>query len=515
MMWKKEKISCQSIIGWLLTGISILMLIKSVMLCFCNDIWYDELFTVGMIEHSYGELIAFTARDVHPPLYYCITKVFVDLCKLLYPAADTVIAAKVVSVLPYFIIALYSVTFIRKRFGSFTSGVFLFSVIAMPQLAGYTVEIRMYSWALLFVTATLLHAYGTLTAEKMQRIHGAAMVLYGLAAAYTQYFACVAVVMIYLYVLIVLLFCNRSRVREWFLWVIVSILGYVPWLSVLISQMTAVNQDYWILPLTWRSLGGCVKFLMKPSFSDDRLNTVLAVVLFLVYAAVLAVFVTKTQKLYCYGRVQFAIAGIGTLVGLVAFGFLASILVRPIFVYRYMIPAMGCFWLAFAICMGSLTDSKLQMRGQFIITLLILIIGLRDYRAFMGEEEYKALLMQDTQKALASVDAGDILIYNFDQVQAVTSYYLEDTVDSYLWCDTPEELIQVIIRPYDRIDDVQDVMALAQKGAEEGRNVLFIGSFNSRDEIVDKWRKAGLTVEEQGSYLLERYWFNIYKVSIE
>lgn len=515
MMWKKEKISCQSIIGWLLTGISILMLIKSVMLCFCNDIWYDELFTVGMIEHSYGELIAFTARDVHPPLYYCITKVFVDLCKLLYPAADTVIAAKVVSVLPYFIIALYSVTFIRKRFGSFTSGVFLFSVIAMPQLAGYTVEIRMYSWALLFVTATLLHAYGTLTAEKMQRIHGAAMVLYGLAAAYTQYFACVAVVMIYLYVLIVLLFCNRSRVREWFLWVIVSILGYVPWLSVLISQMTAVNQDYWILPLTWRSLGGCVKFLMKPSFSDDRLNTVLAVVLFLVYAAVLAVFVTKTQKLYCYGRVQFAIAGIGTLVGLVAFGFLASILVRPIFVYRYMIPAMGCFWLAFAICLGSLTDSKLQMRGQFIITLLILIIGLRDYRAFMGEEEYKALLMQDTQKALASVDAGDILIYNFDQVQAVTSYYLEDTVDSYLWCDTPEELIQVIIRPYDTIDDVQDVMALAQKGAEEGRNVLFIGSFNSRDEIVDKWRKAGLTVEEQGSYLLERYWFNIYKVSIE
>lgn len=515
MMWKKEKISCQSIIGWLLTGISILMLIKSVMLCFCNDIWYDELFTVGMIEHSYGELIAFTARDVHPPLYYCITKVFVDLCKLLYPAADTVIAAKVVSVLPYFIIALYSVTFIRKRFGSFTSGVFLFSVIAMPQLAGYTVEIRMYSWALLFVTATLLHAYGTLTAEKMQRIHGAAMVLYGLAAAYTQYFACVAVVMIYLYVLIVLLFCNRSRIREWFLWVVVSILGYVPWLSVLISQMTAVNQDYWILPLTWRSLGGCVKFLMKPSFSDDRLNTVLAVVLFLVYAAVLAVFVTKMRKLYCYGRVQFTIAGIGTLVGLVAFGFLASILVRPIFVYRYMIPAMGCFWLAFAICLGSLTDSKLQMRGQFIITLLILIIGLRDYRAFMGEEEYKALLMQDTQKALASVDAGDILIYNFDQVQAVTSYYLEDTVDSYLWCDTPEELIQVIIRPYDTIDDGQDVMTLAQKGAEEDRNILFIGSFNSRDEIVDEWRKAGLTVEEQGSYLLERYWFNIYKVSIE
>lgn len=515
MMWKKEKISCQSIIGWLLSGISILMLIKSVMLCFCNDIWYDELFTVGMIEHSYGELIAFTARDVHPPLYYCITKTFADLCKLINPAADTVIAAKVVSVLPYFIIALYSVTFIRKRFGSFTSGVFLFSVIAMPQLAGYTVEIRMYSWALLFVTATLLHAYGTLTAEKMQRIHGVAMVLYGLAAAYTQYFACVAVVMIYLYVLVGFLLHHKSRVREWFLGVILSILGYSPWLSVLISQMTAVNQDYWILPLTWRSLGGCVKFLMKPSFSNDRLNTVLAVVLFLVYVAVLVAFMIKTRKLYHNGMVLFAIAGIGALAGLVLFGFLVSILVRPIFVYRYMIPAMGCFWLAFAVCLGSLTDSKGLIYGKLIVTALLVVIGLRNYRAFMGEEEYKALLMQDTQEALTSVDAEDIVIYNFDQVQAVTSYYLEDTVDSYLWCDTPEELIQDIIRPYGTIDDVQDVMALAQKGAEEDRNVLFIGSFNSRDEIVDEWRKAGLTVAEQGSYLLERYWFNIYKVSIE
>ena len=58
-----------------------MMLLKSLTLCFSSDIWYDELFTVGMIEHSYGDLIGFTARDVHPPLYYCIVKLFVDLCK--------------------------------------------------------------------------------------------------------------------------------------------------------------------------------------------------------------------------------------------------------------------------------------------------------------------------------------------------------------------------------------------------------------------------------------------------
>ena len=115
-MKSKIKISGKDAFGWLLICISVLMLCKSLALCFSNDIWYDELFTVGMIEHSYGELIHFTAADVHPPLYYCVTKFFVDLCKLVLPGAGTVIPAKIVSVLPYFVLLLYSVRWIRKRF---------------------------------------------------------------------------------------------------------------------------------------------------------------------------------------------------------------------------------------------------------------------------------------------------------------------------------------------------------------------------------------------------------------
>lgn len=67
-MKSKINFSGKDAFGLLLIGISVLMLGKSVALCFSNDIWYDELFTVGMIEHSYGELIRFTAADVHPPL---------------------------------------------------------------------------------------------------------------------------------------------------------------------------------------------------------------------------------------------------------------------------------------------------------------------------------------------------------------------------------------------------------------------------------------------------------------
>ena len=555
-MNQKQKISRRDILGYFFLGVSIIMLGKSLMLCFSSDIWYDELFTVGMIEHSYGDLIAFTARDVHPPLYYCIVKFFVDLCKLISPQANPVVIAKIISVLPYFILLGYSVTFIRKKFSILAGGLFLFCVIAMPQLSSYTVEVRMYSWALLFVTAAYLHAYGTIVCydvgkkaaemqdcgnsrennaenRKNRGIHAAALVFYGLAAAYTQYFACVAVIMVYFYVLVVFLLRDRDRIKEWLLWVAVSVVGYVPWLYVLLKQITAVNENYWILPLTWRSLGGCVKFIMKPAFTNEVLNIVLAVVMFIAYACV---FVYMVAKLFYNGRqnqgypqntnedieqdissynvykrhVEFALAGVGVLAGLVLFGFVASFVIRPIFVYRYMIPALGCFWLSFAVNMDDMA-SREKLCMSAVITFCILVIGLRNYRAFMGEEEYKILLMEQTETALSSIASEDIVIYNFDQVQAVTSYYLDRETQSYLWCGTPETLIQDIIRPYDTVEEAREIKAWC----EDGRTVWFIGSFNSRDDIVKEWSAAGMHIEETGSYLLERYWFNLYKVTIE
>ena len=569
-MNRKRKISGKDIFGYLFLEISAVMLLRSLMLCFSNDIWYDELFTVGMIEHSYGDLIAFTARDVHPPLYYCIVKFVLELCKLISAQANAVVIAKVVSVLPYFILFAYSVTFIRRRFGIFTGGLFMFCAIAMPQLSAYTVEVRMYSFALLFVTAAFLHAYGTITAGSatvgtrahMRQIHAAALVGYGLAAAYTQYFACVAVIMVYLYVLIVFLLEDRSRIKEWLLWAVISVAGYIPWLYALFGQITTVRENYWILPLTWRSLGGCVKFVMKPAFTNGILSVILAVVMFVICALV---FVYGASKVCHYGiekyknaqnksiidsarmiqtgiqmnghskehseaeieaqnrnlnedvhqsnveRFGFAIAGVGVLIGLVAFGFVASALLRPIFVYRYMIPALGCFWLGFAVAFNEMWEENGDRIYKLIftaITICMLIIGLRDYRAFMGEEEYKILLMQQTGEALSAIAPDDIVIYNFDQVQAVTSYYLDAATESYLWCGTPETLIQEIIRPYDTVEDVQAI----KTWCEDGRRIWFIGSFNSREDIVAEWKADGLKVEETGSYFLERYWFNLYKI---
>lgn len=282
-----------------------------------------------------------------------------------------------------------------------------------------------------------------------------------------------------------------------------------------------------------------MKFLMKPAFANDVLNTVLAVVLFGVY---IFVFMWNGVKLCHNGRVLpkqwpdfiFMSAGIGVLVGLVLFGFAASAILRPIFVYRYMIPALGCFWLAFALGVSKLSENDgkqptavfLFVKRKIItaeisadrickgitaaVCALVLLVGLRDYRAFMGEEEYKILHMQDTTAALDEIGAEDILIYNFDQVQMVLGYYADN--DSYLWYGQPETLIQDICGAKGALDEDTGQI---KEWIAQGRTVWFVGSFNSREDIVKAWRTEGLHVEETGSCLLERYWFNLYKLSVD
>ncbi|MCM1087426.1 MAG: glucosyltransferase domain-containing protein [Muribaculaceae bacterium] len=523
MSLKIQKLSYREAIGWIFLGVGLIMLGNSIRLCFCSDIWYDELFTVGMYEHSYGELVHFTAKDVHPPLYYCITKFFTDLGKGILPAADSIVIAKMVSVMPYFLLLLYSLTWLRKRFGILAAGLFFFCTLSMPQMSAYTVEMRMYSFALFFVTAAFIHACEIGSgADAGTEKHYIALTLYGLAAAYTQYFACVAVIMVYGYLFLLFLVRYRKNRKQGkdtkapqkallrlLLCAVISILAYLPWLFILLSQIATVRENYWILPLTWRSLGGCVKFLLKPAFGNDTVNVILAVVFFGLYAGLLLVYGYRT-----FGKKKtnffHALAGCMVLCGLVGFGFLASLIIRPIFVYRYMLPAMGCFWLCFIWCLCAFLESG--RRRDFgigcLILVLLLIVGIRDYGAFMDEEAYKAARMEETKTAMDKIEEEDIVLYNFDQLQAVAGYYMEQ--ESYLWNGEQEPLIGEMFGKRGSVQSSEQI----KDWLDAGKTVWFFGSFNSREEICAEWEKDGLKTKELGSYMLERYWFNIYSVNI-
>lgn len=513
----KHRLKWDDYIGIFLLAVSLFFLAISVYLSFGRDIWYDELFTMGLAVRPLGELISIAARDVHPPLYYMIVKLFLILFGTV-GSADYVVIAKLTSVLPFFLCIVYAATKVRKHFGFFSAGLFAFLVLTMPKLADYTVEVRMYGYALFFITAGMLHAYELACGgENGKRRYGnwAALTFCAVGACYTHYFACVAACMIYLYLLSVFVMGKRwKELKAFFISGICCAVCYLPWLvTAVIRQVGQVKENYWIQPLTWRTIPGCIKFIFQPSFSNERVNVVLAVLLFLFYGLlpVLSGAGKAGQSPEKVRERHFAQGCERVLAGILLFGILASMLVRPIFVYRYMLPGLGVFWLAFAIMTARLRDRKFLL--LFVVCLLF-ITGVRNYRAFYGDEMWKKVQMDIAEEALMEVGQEDVIIYNFDQTQAVVSYYLDN--DSYLWYGKPEALIEEMF-PYNHalvegeFSDEAGIEAIKELLAQ-GKKVWFFGSGNARDEITEKWNRAGIGAKEKTDLMIERYWFKIYSL---
>lgn len=498
---KKTKWQMSEIAGVILFGISLYILGKMAGFCVSQDIWYDEVFSAGMMRYSYREIMEFTAKDVHPPFYYWYLKSIVSIGQMWLPEIDGVVFAKVASLLPMAGLWILGFTKIRKEFGLLAAGTFTFCVYTMPQLTGYSTEIRMYSLALFLVTTALLFAYEAY--KKKSKTAFAGLFLCGILTAYTQYFSCIAIVLLYL------LLClgirnDKKAVKYWLVSVAASIICYLPWLGTLIKQFTTVNENYWIQPLTWRSLAGCVKYIYLPSGGYPILNYLLAVLMIAATFLLGVLFFKKRGNVRNWFIKEgfFISLAVGITVGLIVIGVGVSILASPIFVYRYMIPCLGGFWLAFAIVLKDCEKKWLWLP----VLVLTVYVGYTNVKGVFWEENQKKIQMAETVKGLDKIEEDDILIFNFNHVQASVGYYKNN--ESYLLYQEPETLIQEIYRDYGMIEDVQQVKELLK----QGRKVWFLGSFVSREDIVEEWKKQGLKVTETGSYLLERYWFNLYSI---
>jgi len=606
---KKLKNGC----GVLFLFLGILSFFVCLFQAFGQDIWFDEVFSVNFIQHSYKEIAALTGKDVHPPLYYWYLKLFHDIGKVLVPAASSIVLCKLASMLPFVGIFVYTLTAIRKNFGLHVAGLFWFLIMTMPQISNYTVEIRMYSLALFFITAAFVHscelvrafpAQGVSEAERTAEpgvaagteeaaepgvaagteeaaepkaagsevTSGAVLVsgsvtgenglikwwkrnkhwllfwVYGILTAYTQYYACVAVIAIYiaLFVFFVVMahkgktektpckkthiykeqlkeqeaILTKAPVKGWkaehtteqetgriagkcigkvLLCAGLSVLAYLPWLPFFFSQVRTVSSSYWIQPLTWKSIFGCMKYIFLPVSYAVKKNYVLACVMILLFgAAFLYSFLMKRKD--ARGRF-FLLTGLWIAVFTTLIGFVCSILNRPIFVYRYLIPCLGAMWLVAAVVLWDFIEKN----WGILVFVPFLLSGYSNMQGFYGEENKKIVEMKATQSFLADFPKDAVVLCNFNHVQAVTACYLKDSNEIWLYGSNPEDLIAELLPQCRGLEDTTELSQLVKE-----RDVYFFGSFNSREELLKEWETEGIAYTEEGTYLLERYYFNVY-----
>lgn len=404
---------------------------------FSYDIWTDEAFSLKMIQHNYIDIVSLTAADVHPPLYYFILKFFVDIIQLIFPKVPTIFTAKAVSVVPYIILLVFLITRVRKEFGNFVAGMCSLCLLGMPNMISYGVEIRMYSWALLFVTLSFFCAHYILISSKKKFF--SLFLLFSIAAAYTHYFACVAVAILYLVLLIRIIIKERQKLKCMLLISFATIALYLPWLFVVIKQAVRISSNYWIPDITPGTVLSYIYFLL-----DNNIT------LLIMFASFMLFLCNALKHRTDYPTLFLSFMGISVPIGTILVGIIASLIIRPVFVSRYMMPGLLCFWFGLILIINKQKNTFFKS----FLTIFLIVLSSNSLISFILDESTATENGTTAMNFIESFDENTKFITDDDHVSS-TICGLSET-GSYIWGQPQYPIIKTVY------DNAQELDSLSQ-----------------------------------------------------
>lgn len=136
-----------------------------------------------------------------------------------------------------------------------------FTMIALRN----NIEVRMYAWAMFFVTATAVYALEIYRKPDIKR-NWLIFTVMSVCAAYTHYFALAAVCFIYMFFLFCAIYRKRTLIKPFVFACIFDILVYLPWIPVFIKQIGQVREGFWIPEFTLQKLLDYMQWLFEGPF---------------------------------------------------------------------------------------------------------------------------------------------------------------------------------------------------------------------------------------------------------
>ena len=186
--------------------------------------------------------------------------------------------------------------------------------------------------------------------------------------SYTSYFAAVSAIVLYLILFVYLYKDKKSEIKNWIISTVSAILLYLPWLLMLVKQLTRIHKNYWIQPITPESFTQLIIFFISNQKDLTLYMLILAVIALIFF---IWLFVRNYKNLSEDRENFYILSSILVYFGTILLGTLVSFAFRPIIVGRYLLPAAAVLWFAFAILIGRLKDYKLVI----VSVMFILLIG--------------------------------------------------------------------------------------------------------------------------------------------
>lgn len=324
----------------------------SISLIFNNNVWFDEAYTLSLIQHNYSEVIEILKSDMHPPLYFISLKFFCEIF------GYSILVTKIFSVLGYIATLLLGCTVVKKHFGSDTSGVYMLTIGAIPMSLYFSVQQRSYEWCIFFVTLCFIEALLFIKSCKYR--HCIIFVIAALFAAYNHIYALLAVGIIFAFLNIYIFTKSKKLIKAIILSDISIIIGYFPWIFPLLYQTESASGSFWLKSV-------------EP----------LSIIVFISGVVISAVILTKKGN-----RKLPIIFAIFSILSIQIIGLIVTAFIRPLYIARYSVVVSGIF--ALLIAFGT-KNIKVKFKKSLCILLCVINIicaiatGMFEYNSSMNK----------------------------------------------------------------------------------------------------------------------------------
>lgn len=320
--------------------------------------WFDEGYTIALINKGYSDIWHMTAQDVHPPLYYFMLKAYSSLF------GSSILSLRFFSGIPVFLIVLAGCTIIRKLWDDKTAIAFI--VVALLSYHVYAAsEIRMYSWSMLFVLMAFLYAYKAVRCGTKKDY--VLFTIFSLAAGYSHYYALITVCYIYLLLFILSVCYDRKKMVSVVASGVIFLLGYLPWLLIFLQRVKSVTEDYWIdefNPMMMFAESLNVFSTLKYTSLNHLYNPVIEWGVLILLTVFLLVSVLRNAKKK--ERVELLLI-FSVFLAPLLIGIGYSYFVKPVFVSRYVCCFASIYFLVIAIAFSYVDFSK---RRNLVLVIL-------------------------------------------------------------------------------------------------------------------------------------------------
>lgn len=400
---------------------------EAVSLAFNKSIWLDEGFSLRWSMLPFSSFVKRITLDVCP-LYLFMLR------GILTVTGNHLLAAKLFSAAALILILILGATFIRKRFGLKSMTFFGLFLFCMPMVMQRAVEVRMYTWAFLWLLLAYSQIY-YLIGQKQGKKNWILFTIFSLAACYTHYFAVLSLVAAYAGMGIYFIFTKSWRqFRSWILCAGITIACYLPWVPVILRQTNSETTS-------WIPGQSNIFEVLELMFETGIPRTGK---LFLLLSAGLTIWGFLLFCKYRSAELYWILLCICSIWTVWVFGLVFEMISRPILTKRYlMIPF--CAAILGMSCLCKYLNKYLVL----FLCVCFILVGIPVYQT-VYQAEYGTRADETLQFAEEHFQDTDIIATDADSLCSVIPYYFPDSRSiediysgeySYLWYfDTAQTL---------------------------------------------------------------------------